>query len=946
MPDTSNFLNFEIDISGYNGREFQAAVNSPEGESRERIYFPYEKAVLTGNLKVLQSAIAGPGSPKAKKERDRIDQPFRNLLPQKTEAIDIQNFGLSLFKILFSGSVRDRYEASLARAFAKNQGLRVRLQIDDPEIAIIPWEFLYDPDRAEYMCLNLVTPLVRYAKIPRPILPLTVNGPVRILGMVASPKGYPELDVEAEKLKVEEALAHLLKEGVFELSWVKGQTWQHLQDELRAGPWHVFHFIGHGRFDQERKEGQLAFCNDAGEPLPLAASDLARLLANAGSVRLAILNNCESARNSGDGLFSSVAAALMRRNLPAVLAMQYPITDMAAILLAKTFYSALAKGFSIDGALTEARVALKIGMGESLEWGTPVLYLRAPDGILFSLSRSSLTIDPAISPQLPITAINQSANSRAKKNAVQHLFLDAAMPRTVTVGELTELLVMIRLPDSKGLRQYLITQEDYQAGPEDVKSTDFKLDFPQDENGLLEPLEVLVDIQTNDFNLVGHKRKKTKLYPGEDSDALVFLISPVRPGQLTLLIEVMLANETVLASGYFRISSAGKVFSTEPESAKVILSVPLGTIGIAEGQTTASTTSPQKETSSPNQLPFEAVDFNPPISNVATGNTQTDLAKPFPNYYSTPSELPDYSNAPNMISDYDPSVIKHIYQPLTQLPTNISNITPDSQPGTNNRNNVRKKVGPLFRVASTVSSAVVILLFTSVFLIFLTSQIGSPSRTVTPVNNFTPTASVNILPTPTVPVVTPKVTQTNLFTAPSLTSAVFQTSLAATTTKPLAILGSGFARRNDKNPPDPADVTTQFSEVDEIFGYVQFGDAIPNLTQIQIRLSTSDATQPPTSSTYTLPEKEGFFFFSLGQLKNGTYTINILYNGIVWSPSNSFSVRQNQVITTQSQSQSQQTIKPLTPTPRTNTGQTTKPATSKPVTPTPTPPLTCVPGQC
>jgi hypothetical protein len=65
--------------------------------------------------------------------------------------------------------------------------------------------------------------------------------------------------------------------------------------------------------------------------------------------------------------------------------MQYAITDHAAIELARTFYEALADGLQVDAAMAEARKAVSLAVANSLEWGTPVLYLRAREAVLFRL---------------------------------------------------------------------------------------------------------------------------------------------------------------------------------------------------------------------------------------------------------------------------------------------------------------------------------------------------------------------------------------------------------------------------------------------------------------------------------------------------------------------------------------------------------------------------------
>jgi hypothetical protein len=115
----------------------------------------------------------------------------------------------------------------------------------------------------------------------------------------------------------------------------------------------------------------------------LGATDLALLLDDHFFLRLAFLNSCEGARGSPRDAFSSTAATLVRSGIPAVVAMQYEITDKAAIEFSRSFYEALADGLPVDAVVAEARTAIK--MGSALEWGTPVLYMRSEDGLIFDI---------------------------------------------------------------------------------------------------------------------------------------------------------------------------------------------------------------------------------------------------------------------------------------------------------------------------------------------------------------------------------------------------------------------------------------------------------------------------------------------------------------------------------------------------------------------------------
>ncbi len=370
------YLDFELEIGFGQGRDYPLAVlRSPAGEARTMMHFPFDDLALENRLKDLQIALLRSGGAKR-----------RTLTPEERV---VQGFGRALFDALLTGGVRGRYEASKTQARQQGKGLRLKLHIQPPELAALPWEYLYDPDEADYLCLSTQTPVVRYLEVPQMLLPFAVRPPLRILGMFASPQGLPELSLADERGRLQAATAGLQQRGLVEVTWLEGQGWADLQRTLRKdGPWHVFHFVGHGRYDVLNGEGQIVLVDDAGHPYLLGAAQLARLLANHPLLRLVFLNACEGAQAGAQDPFSSLAAALVRHGLPAVLAMQYPITDRAAVKFAQVFYESLADGLPVDAAVSEGRLAVSLAVKNSLEWGVPVLFMRTPDGELFSRQKT------------------------------------------------------------------------------------------------------------------------------------------------------------------------------------------------------------------------------------------------------------------------------------------------------------------------------------------------------------------------------------------------------------------------------------------------------------------------------------------------------------------------------------------------------------------------------
>jgi hypothetical protein len=186
--------------------------------------------------------------------------------------LPIRDFGRKLFDFVFPTELRAQLIASRQQAAHEGEPLRVRLRVDPPELAALPWEFLYDPGRDDYLCLS--APLVRYIDVLEARRPMAVAPPLRILAMVARPDELDPVNADDERRRLTEAIAGLEAAGRVHLHWVRGQTWWDLQAALDEAPWHVLRFIGHGAYDAGTGEGVLGLAAEDGGLHRLAASDL------------------------------------------------------------------------------------------------------------------------------------------------------------------------------------------------------------------------------------------------------------------------------------------------------------------------------------------------------------------------------------------------------------------------------------------------------------------------------------------------------------------------------------------------------------------------------------------------------------------------------------------------------------------------------------------------
>jgi hypothetical protein len=370
-------LDFDVAIesagSGYRTR----VVASPAGEASTDFAFPFNDQDL--EILVLK-VVASIGW--VRRSARQIKSQERRLL---------EDFGGQLFGAAFSGPVGERLASSRLIAESRQAGLRIRLRLP-PSLASIPWEYMHDEEYG-FIALSPETALVRYPEMARPVRPLLVSPPLRILGMISAPVDLPALDGEEEWARLNDTLGELIGRGTVEVERLEAGTLAALQRPLRQRDYHVLHFVGHGGWLEDAHEGALALEDPDRKTRLVTGRDLGMMIRGR-SIRLVVLNACEGARNDSSDPFGGVAQALMRQGIPAVIAMQFEISDPAALVFGLSFYQAIADGLPVDVAMLEARRAM-FAEGHEVEWATPVLYLRSPDGRVFTKGRMSAARQPA-----------------------------------------------------------------------------------------------------------------------------------------------------------------------------------------------------------------------------------------------------------------------------------------------------------------------------------------------------------------------------------------------------------------------------------------------------------------------------------------------------------------------------------------------------------------------
>ena len=318
-------------------------------------------------------------------------------------------FGKLLADLLLPEYARKLFEKSLD-LLGDGEGLRLRLRLEE-ELVALPWEYMYIQDThgertlSGFLALNPRISIVRHEPLEIPAEGFRSANKRRIVVAMATPQpysDYPKLaDLPNEQKLIKEALNCVAGVDVVYLPPYRG----HYEDDIPGArvedltralkqTTDIFHFSGHGEFTRELGprgesvigQGFIILAGDNNQAEPLPADDLRKLLSGRG-IRLVILGACETGGRDTFNAWNSVAASLLRGEIPVVIAMQFSIYSDLSTAFMDALYESLVAGLTIDEAVALGRVAIRAkaldGRKDVRDWGVPVLYLRTPGGRVF-----------------------------------------------------------------------------------------------------------------------------------------------------------------------------------------------------------------------------------------------------------------------------------------------------------------------------------------------------------------------------------------------------------------------------------------------------------------------------------------------------------------------------------------------------------------------------------
>ena len=304
---------------------------------------------------------------------------------------DVKRLGELLFSSLLDEKLKHEFLNLYHKAQQENAVLRMELDVDErtlPGLAVLPWEFMHVPSSADHGSFWPATaPNVVFSRwrslrhFPEPIQ-LKLGERLRIAMAVAAPQDEGVVKYQRIWKELKE---NARTERIDLLPIISPANRFSIDEVLEQSP-HIFHFIGHGRLKDENNNdsGQVALVDDFGSAEWVNADHFSELFSRH-KPGLVLLQSCESGARSDSNAFTGVASQIVQMNIPAVVAMQFVVSNPTAQRFALEFYKRLAENAPVDKAAQEARRRIALGPSgyKSRDFATPVLFMRVREGSLF-----------------------------------------------------------------------------------------------------------------------------------------------------------------------------------------------------------------------------------------------------------------------------------------------------------------------------------------------------------------------------------------------------------------------------------------------------------------------------------------------------------------------------------------------------------------------------------
>ncbi|MEM7354750.1 MAG: CHAT domain-containing protein, partial [Acidobacteriota bacterium] len=278
--------------------------------------------------------------------------------------LDPKQYGSLLFESLFPGeedNLLAGYRDGLAIARHEEKRLRLRLHIADTadrRLHDFYWEYLYDPKQRLALGRSRETTLSRYLSVSFEPRRDSAERPLRLLVVIPSPSDLAEYRLPSiDPDRVREAIGKALDPQRHQVTYrffTGPVTPGRLQDRLVTGRFQALHIHTHGLIHGTKPATVVLEKSDRRTQF-VEAEDFSGIFGGDRELRLVTFVACHSGIQTRDDPFSGLAQAIVRRGVPAVVAMRRAISVDAATHFTEHFYRNLSHCGQVDAAINEAR---------------------------------------------------------------------------------------------------------------------------------------------------------------------------------------------------------------------------------------------------------------------------------------------------------------------------------------------------------------------------------------------------------------------------------------------------------------------------------------------------------------------------------------------------------------------------------------------------------------
>ncbi|HVN79589.1 MAG TPA: CHAT domain-containing protein, partial [Terriglobia bacterium] len=233
--------------------------------------------------------------------------------------------GANLYRVLFANEIGKAVTDALYQPLKL---VRVELEFDEEQeiLSSWPWEYLYCPEEygqagsGYFLAGQKRLVLTRRIRLNVSRRQPIDKPPLKVLLVASGPTGHP---IEYDKVReaIESPGTEMIKVTALLPSGEPGKalkaTWSNFTDMLDAEDFHAIHFLGHGKWDSDKKVGTILFMRKDNTADPRSQDEIATTLMGMSSLHLVFLQACESAESDPYQAFSGVAQQLAQKAIPA-----------------------------------------------------------------------------------------------------------------------------------------------------------------------------------------------------------------------------------------------------------------------------------------------------------------------------------------------------------------------------------------------------------------------------------------------------------------------------------------------------------------------------------------------------------------------------------------------------------------------------------------------------